>query len=267
MSYEQTSLAEEGFLAGEVTAVVATIRARYSSHFQQLWALNRLLTSAQYDLRAHPESAQELTCAVLFVRSLAHCQAVLILIERGMLGPGRAVARCALEGLFNLGACAADAKLALSFVDADQLDRRRRAKYLGQVQDPQAKAALDKVELDEILGAVQAKIDEVEAKELKTRSMGKAAGLEDMYLTAYAMLSGAVHSTVGDLDQHFRFDPNGRMEMLTEPATEGLEGVLLILGETMVSMVRAVSKVFKLDIADRCEQWLPEFQKLYATTG
>ncbi|MBI2833568.1 MAG: hypothetical protein HYX76_03970 [Acidobacteria bacterium] len=267
MTHEPTSLAEEGFLAGEVTAVVAAIRAKYSAHFRQLSALNRLLTGAQYDLRAHPESAQELTCAVLFVRSLAHCQAVLILIERGMLGPGRAIARCALEGLFNLGACAADAKLALSFIDADQLERKRRAKYLGQVQDPQARARLDQAELEAILGAVQARIDEVEAKELKTRSTAKAAGPEDMYLTAYAMLSGAVHSTVGDLDQHFRIDQNGRMEMLTEPATEHLEGVLLIVGETMVGMVRAVSKVFDLGIADRCEEWLTEFQKLYATTG
>jgi Family of unknown function (DUF5677) len=267
MTREPTSLAEEGFLAGEVTAVVAAIRAKYPAHFRQLWTLNRLLTGAQYGLRAHPESAQELTCAVLFVRSLAHCQAVVILIERGMLGPGRAVARCALEGLFNLGACAADAKLALSFIDADQLDRKRRAKYVGQVQDPQARAQLDQAELEGILSGVQARIDEVNAKELKTRNMSKAAGLEDLYLTAYAMLSGAVHSTVGELDQHFQLDRNGRMEMLTEPATEHLDGVLLIVAETMVGMVRAVSKVFDLGIADRCEEWLVEFQKLYPTTA
>lgn len=267
MSNDQSRLAEEGFLADEVVAVVATIRGRYATHFEQLRTLNRLLSGAQYALRAHPESAQEMTSAVLFVRSLAHCQAVLILIERGMLAPGKAAARCALEGLFNLGACANDPAVALQFVDADQVDRRRRAKHLGQVQDPQSRAKLDQGGLDEILKDVQAKIDEVEAKELKTRTMAQAAGLEDLYLTAYAMLSGAVHSSVGDLDQHFRIDSHGRMELLTEPTVEGLVGVLLILGETMVGLVRAISKVFDLGIAEACESWLTEFQQLYAKTG
>lgn len=123
-----------------------------------------------------------------------------------MAPSARAMIRCALEGLFNLGACAADPKMALSFVDADQVDRRRRAKYLAQVQDATAKARLDKAELQEMLQEIQLKIDEVEARELKTRERAKLAGLEDMYLTAYAMLSGAVHSTVGDLDHHFRTD-------------------------------------------------------------
>src|SRR5262245_35640447 len=105
MTNDQSRLAEEGFLADEVVAVVATIRSRYAAYFEQFRVLNRLLSGAQYNLQAHPESAQQLTCAVLFVRSLAHCQAMLILIERGMLAPAKSSARCALEGLFNLGAC------------------------------------------------------------------------------------------------------------------------------------------------------------------
>lgn len=268
MSTNPTSLADEGFLADEVAGVVSTIRDQYSSHFLELLAINRLLTRAQYQLHAHQESARELTCAALFVRSLAHCQAALILIERGMLPSARAITRCALEGLFNLGACAADWEVALAFVDANHVDRKRRAKYLRQVQDPTAKASVEQSDLDEILRHIDGKIEEVEARELRTREMAKLAGFEDMYLTAYAMLSGSVHSTVGDLDQHFRLGAGEqRLEMLTEPTVEHLEGVLLIVGETMVGLARTVEKVFDLAIIDRCEEHLVNFQRLYSNAN
>jgi len=268
MTTEPTRLADEGFLSDEVSAVVSAIRNRYPAHFREINALNRLLTVAQYRLHVHQESARELTCAALFVRSLAHCQASVILLERGMQPSARALVRCALEGLFNLGACAADWKTALAFVDADQIDRKRKARYLRQVQDPDAKATLEQSDLDEILRQIDNKIEEVEAREVRTRKMAKLAGLEDMYLTAYAQLSGAVHSTVGDLDQHFRLDASGqRLEMLTEPTVDNLDGVLLMLGETMVGLARAAKKVFDLVAFEECEGHLVAFQKLYSKTG
>lgn len=138
------------------------------------------------------------------------------------------------------------------------------AKHLAQVQDPAARIRLDKADLEEMLQQIQLKIDEVEAHELRTRDMARRAGLEDMYLTAYAMLSGAVHSTVGDLDQHFQTDPDGQgLELVTAPVVEHLEGPFLVLGETMVGLVRAATKVFNLGVANQCEEHLSRLHKLY----
>lgn len=263
MNSHPTRVAEEGFVADEISDVVAVVRQRYAAHLVEVRALNQLLTRSQYEFKVHPQSAQELTCAALFVRSLAHCQATLILLERGMMPSARAMIRCALEGLFNLGACAADSTIALSFVDADQVDRKRRAKYLAQVQDPTARARLDRAELEEMLRQIQLKIDEVELHELRTRDMARRAGLEDIYLTAYAMLSGAVHSTVGDIDQHFQKGPGGQfLELVTAPVVEDLEGPFLILGETMIGLVRAATKVFSLGVANQCEEHLSRLHSL-----
>ncbi len=260
-----TTLAEEGYLADEVSGVVEVVRAKYAAHFRDIRALNQLLTRSQYGLQIHQESAQELTCAALFVRSLAHSQAAIILLERGMASSARAMIRCALEGLFNLGACAADWRTALSFVDSDQVDRKRRAKYLSLVQDPVARAKLDRADLDKILQEVLAKIEEVDAREVKVRDMAKKAGLEDLYLTAYSSLSGAVHSTIGDLDQHFQPDPtHAKLELLPVPNVEDLHGPLLVLGETLVGLVRAASKVFDMAIIDQCESHLSSLHKLYS---
>ena len=268
MPTEPTSIAEEGFLAGDVLAVVRAVRSRYPDHFREIYALNRLLTGAQYQLQAHQESAREMTCAVLFVRSLAHCQAAVILLARGMRPSAKAMIRCALEGLFNLGACAADYKHALAFLDADHMARRRQARYLQQVQDATAKETLAQSDINDALHSIEEKIAAVEAREISARDMARRAGLEDLYLTAYAQLSGAVHSNAGDLDSHFILDESGqRLTMLTEPSIEGLEGPLLMLGETMGALARKANLVFPLDVFGQCEEHLAAFQRLYSPAG
>ena len=261
-----TTLADEGFLADEVAGAIEAVNERFVAHFGEIRAINRLMTASQYTLQVHPESAREMVSAALFIRSLAHCQAAVLLIERGMLPSARAMIRCALEGLFNLGACAADAKTALSFLDADQVDRLRRVKYFSQVQDPAARATLENSDLVKLRADIQSKIDETEARELRTREMAKAADLEDMYLTAYALLSGSVHSSVGDIDEHFVIKSEGQPpDLLTEPTLTGLEGPLLILTETMVGLVRAIAKVFSIDISDQCERHLAAVHGLHQT--
>jgi hypothetical protein len=258
-----TTLPDEGFLSDEVAGVIAAIRQKYAPHLREVRAINALLTRCQYVLEVHPQSAREMTSAALYVRSLAHCQAAFLLLERGMAASARAMTRCALEGLFNLGACATDWKVALSFIDADQVDRRRRANYLSQVQDPAARAHLSEAELAHVLLEIQAKIDETEAHGLQTRQMAKTAGLEDLYLTAYAMLSGSIHSSAGDLDQHFRVDPaDQKLELITEPVLEGLEGPILILSETMVGLVRMATKVCSLSVQHECEEHLASLHRL-----
>ena len=235
-----TRLAEEGFLADETAAVVAAMRGRYTPWLAEVRAVNALLVRPQYEMAIHPESAQEVTCAALYVRTLAHAQAAVLLLERGMAASARAMLRCALDGLFSLGACSRDAKTALSFLDTDQVDRKRRARHLAEVQDPAARAALDKQEIQAILAEAQRNIDDLGAPHLPVRELAQSAGLEDLYLTVYAFLSGAVHSSVADLDQHLQVDAEGRVSALVnEPFLERLDGLLLIAGEVMVSMMRA----------------------------
>ena len=266
MNEPLSTLAEEGFLAGEMVGVIEVILHRYPGHFAELRAINRLITASQYALQVHDQSAREMTSAALYIRSIAHCQAAIILLERGMAPSARAMIRCALEGLFNLGACASDWRLALSFLDADQIDRKRRAKYLTEVQDRLSRTNLEEQDLAQLTAQIQENIDALGAKGLRTREMAKAAGLEDLYLTAYATLSGAVHSSAGDIDEHFS-RPTGDQssELLTEPAVEGLETPLLVLSETMIGLVRAAAKVFSLDIVERCEEHLSELHKFYKT--
>lgn len=71
-----SSLSEDGFLSDEGDVVVTIVRRRYAPWLSEIRGLNRLLTEAQYGFSIRPEHAQEVICAALYVRLLAHCQAV-----------------------------------------------------------------------------------------------------------------------------------------------------------------------------------------------
>lgn len=240
-----TTLADEGFLSDETDAVVTTIRAKYVSWFSELRVLNGLLVRAQYGLTIHVQSAREVVCAALYLRALVHGQATMLLIERGMAASARAMARCAMEALFNLGACAREPAKALAFLDADEVANLRKMKYLATVKDPTARETVAESNLDQILADTQRRISELDARELKTRDMAKAAGLEDLYLTGYAFLCGAVHSSARDIDQHFEVDADGNPRALVnEPIIDGLDKLCLMVGEIMVASSRALAEVF-----------------------
>lgn len=255
MTSPGTTIATDGFAAHEVAEVVERVRNRYGRHLAPLSNINRLLTTAQYRMEAHQESAQDLTCAVLFVRTLAHCQATILLIERGMRPSARAMLRCSLEGLFNLGACASDYNAAIAFIDSHHVNRKRLGKKLAQVSSPHGRALRDQVDFDETMRTIDAEIAEVSARERQTKEMAQLAGLHDLYLTAYSLLSGAIHSTVGDLDQHLRPHPaTGRLELHTAPELDNLDREMELLATVMVSLAHAMEKVFRLDIAAECER-------------
>src|SRR5437773_8147162 len=107
------------------------------------------------------------------MRSLVHCQAGVLLIERGIDVSARAVIRCAMEGLFNLGACAKDGATALAFLDADELERRRRVKSLQQVSDSDLRHVVAQSKAEDILADSERKIEELDVHEIKVREMAR----------------------------------------------------------------------------------------------
>jgi hypothetical protein len=259
-----STLADEGFLSDEVEAVVQTVRSRYSAWLSQLYAVNKLLVQEQYSFRVNLTSARELTCASLYMRALTHCQAAVLLIERGMDASARVMIRCALEALFSLGACARDYATAVAFLDADQFERKRRMKYLQQLQEPELQEIAANPKVAKIIADSQQQIDDLDVREIKVREMAKLAGLEDLYLTGYASLCGAVHSSARDLEQHFEFDDAGNVKsMVNEPAINDLAKPCLAVGETMISILQTVAPVFRLQVNGACETHMATLRGLY----
>lgn len=180
-----------------------------------------------------------------------------------MVPSANALMRCAMEGLFNLGACAGTYEGAVAFLDAHQIDRRKQAKHLLQVTDPTSRTFLDESELQEVLAQAEARIGELGVRQLQVREMARKAGLENLYLTAYALLSGAVHSTVADLDEHYEQDDTGTIRaLIAEPVLEELGGLFLLVGEIMTGIARAAAPVLRITALEQCETRLQDLRQL-----
>ena len=128
-----TYLDEEGILADNLEVFARLVRDKYAPWVAEARAYNRIANKMQYSFKVHSESAQDLFCSALFARVLEYTQTSLLLIERGLQAPARVMLRCAVEALFNLTACSADYKTAISFMDADLITRKKTGKYLQQV--------------------------------------------------------------------------------------------------------------------------------------
>ncbi len=257
-----TTLADEGFLSEEASSVIVDIRAKYEAWFSELRILNRLLVQVQYGLSIHRESAQEMVCAMLYMRVLVHSQATVLLIERGMKASARAMARCAIEALFKLGACAREPSKALALLDADEVDRLRQAKHLADVNDPKLRETVNASDLDQIRAHIQQNVNDLDAKALNIRTMAKAADLEDLYLTGYSYLCGAVHSSAGDIDEHCEADVEGKVcALVNEPIIDGLEMLCLMVGDILFQSSRALTDVFGVSM-DACDESIKRLHSL-----
>jgi hypothetical protein len=259
-----SSFSEEGFLSDEGAAVVQIIRGNYRQWLAVIRAINNTAVELQYTLAVHEQSAREISGAALFVRTIIHVQAAVLLLERGLEAPAKVMVRCAMESLFNLGACANDAGKALAFLDADEAGKKRVAKYLLQVQDPQLKEIVSQTSVQEHLAHLEHTVENLNARELRTRDMARAADLENLYLTAYARLSEAVHSSARDLEQHFEVDEDGHILALTnEPVIKELGKIFLMLGEVLIAAIRAVAKIFLLEVEDVCRNHFEQLRQLW----
>jgi hypothetical protein len=258
-----STLSHDGFLADQTKAVIEEVRHQYGPWLSELRALNRILVRKQFELNVQNTNAQQVACAGLFVRSLAHAQAAIILLERGLKPSGRAMARCALEGTFKLVACARDYQTAVEFFEQIYVNGQRTAKYLAKITDPHTRAGVDEEMRVRMLEGTQAKIQELGASEIKARDMATRADLLDMYLTAYSFLSGAVHSSPEDIFEQFVLDGEGTIvSAITGPDTDKLGLLFMALGETMGLMANPLVTVFGLADDGECEKRVLALQAL-----
>lgn len=258
-----TYLHEEGFLADDLEAFSQKVREKYAPWLAEARAHNRVATAAQFSIRVHRESAQELSCSALYIRVLAYTQTALLLVERGLVSPARAILRCAVEALFNLRACARDSKTALAFLDADLVSRRKTGEYLQQDRCSSLKAQISDDHVPEHLATLANEIEALDAKKLQTRRLAQIADLEDWYLVTFAYLSSSVHSTVRDLEEYFEVDADGDVAgLVNEPSDHGLGLFITLAVEIQSLALEGIAKVFDIRLDPAGEAHLKALQEL-----
>lgn len=263
-----TYLEEEGILADNLETFATLVRKKYAPWVAEARAYNRIANQMQYAFKVTPESAQDRFCSALFLRVLEYTQTALLLIERGLQAPARVMLRCAVEALFNLTACSADYKTAISFMDADLITRKKTGKYLQQVSGEPLKTQVAGKDVTKRLKKLADEIESLDTKALTVRQLAKLADLEDWYLTTYAYLSSSVHSSVRDLEDYFEFDQDNKIKgMINKPSDRGLELLILLAVEIQHLAMQAAAKAFGLTVDPQAQVHLKAIQVLKVADG
>jgi hypothetical protein len=240
-------LASGGFLDPEIQRWIQESRRRYPTWFGIAVDVNRFALKVMLGLDVHNRAIGELLLATLYLRILHTFEGTILMAERGMLTQGRMLARSMLEAVFPLVAIAKDPATAGEYVEDHKLQKLkffRKAQQLGsgmleELEDPETKKLAEELK-DEV--------DSLGLKGLRTEDLAKKAGLHNWYLTAYAVLSGTVHSRVGDLEEYLVLGENEQIkEFDWGPRDKGLEKLIMTVAEAMLIAIEHVRAICKID--------------------
>jgi Family of unknown function (DUF5677) len=244
-------LNSDGFLSEEMIAVQSVIAEKYGPAIDTVRRVNRFAVKTQYSLSADADDLQKLLVAMLFARTLAHTQAAILMIERGMDAQARVMLRAGMEALFSLGAIVNDPRNATKFFDADAIQRRKLSNKSLRWTSPALKEVLEKEDVSQIKGDIDAQIAATGATSLSAEYMADEAGLTDWYLTAYAIFSYSVHSNVRDLmNHHLDNDGEGNATSIkNEPSSDSLGGLFLTAAQVILVALGAIGSLFGIEEA------------------
>lgn len=236
-------LTEHGFLDPQIGTWITDCRQRFSKWFSLAENTNKLGLQVLFQLDAHNHVIHELLLASLYLRTLHNYQGTLLMIERGMVTQGRVLARAMLDSVFPLVAIAKDHSFAETYAHnhlLQQVKYLEKAKKLTSARIPEIDDPKSSARAEEL----RSEIKRHGVKEIKTEQLAQRAGLTEWYLTAYALLSGTVHSRAGDLEEYLVMNPEGEIkEFDWGPRTKGLKTLMLSAIETMLVSIEHVQAI------------------------
>lgn len=238
-----------GFLSSQIIDVKGRICARFGPEYEEILSINRFCQARQYDIKINSDDPDQMIAAVLYARTLSTYQGLIILSERGMLDQVKMLLRCALESLFPLVAISEQSGYANKLIKSEDHEQRKNLdkliKYMVRVGEPteMLKEARDlSIEIGE-------KIKSEDIRKISVFDAAKDAGLNDWYDTLYSNLSNTVHASLRSLQDHLHLVDGGAVEALkNEPEIEGLGQIYTAAAEVMLHAIKALGKIFKIDV-------------------
>ncbi len=193
------------------------------------------------------KDGQGMLAAALFLRVLQHFQAGMLLLSKGMVASGKVAIRAELEAVFALGAVTADEANFRAFVNDDLRERldliKKAQKYDYAILKPLRDAVTDEQFAQLSREAQNAGV----ANKVTTSLLSRQAGLHDLYVSVYSLLSRSVHSGVGAVDAYLIADSNGDVrEIEYAPELDEVGDTLLTACDFLLLASDAICHQFEI---------------------
>jgi hypothetical protein len=250
-----SSLNEAGFLSTEIQQWIQKHRQANQKWFSLSERCSKLGQQILLSMKIDNENLQQILVALWFNRLLSHFQAIILLMERGMLFEAQIILRTLTEVSFSLVAVAENASLAQDFLKDDKVQQLKSLNTYMNL--PKHLRTQDQKQHDSILKIIEnlkCEICKNNYKGLKTEYIAQKANMTDNYNTIYASLCSTVHSRIRDLESHLLLTKDDNIKQLNwGPDVSGLDMVLLSANETFIVSTKRLLQLFKL------EQFAEEF--------
>lgn len=249
---------ENGFISGRIQHWINDHQTRHEAIFSTALDLNRECHKFLSGRSVALGNELQLTTSVLFARMLEIYQAILIVIGRGMTSAGRVLFRTYLEALFNFTAIHKDPHFLEEYLNQFHVQRRS---FVNRLRKSPGLEHLRKPLTDDLIAEINQKIEQEKIKELHARDAAERAGLLDVYLTAYAILSGAVHTNSADLESHLEYDEqeNAIKGFKYGPSDEETRRIVGLASMTMAEALGTISQTFGEDRTEMCAKMKDSF--------
>jgi hypothetical protein len=253
------SFEAHGFIGASIQSWIKKIHDDHSALFNIADETNKICQGSLHEIDAHNKAPQEIVIACLYIRILSNYQSIYIHCERGMLPEARAILRCMYEAVFILAAVVNDSTLTLTYIKEHDKRRHEFIQKLKKLKDKPDN--YDREKLSDLETTLQEEIKQIE--KFKTEDWAKKAGMLDVYLGAYTVLSGTVHVKISDLEQYTIVDEKGDIrDFKYGPDDTDIDSVFSSAIEFMLLAGRITLTFFKVDKSKTFDELLSRLHQV-----
>jgi hypothetical protein len=254
---------ENGFLEGRIEKWIADHRERNAALFSSGRRLNRECHRFLDARAVDPRSDLQVTTSVLFARMMELYQGIFIVIEQGMMAAGRILFRAHLEAFFYFAAIHKDPGFLKEYLNQFHIHRKALVNRIRNCNAPGIDEIRERLN-DDLISEIEETIEEEGIRRVTTEEAARRAGLHSIYVTAYALLSGAVHTTTLDLESHLDYNEQEKSirQFKYGPSDDETRRVICLAGMVMVEALENISRTFGEDRDKVCGEMKNMFQDM-----
>ena len=195
------------------------------------------------------DNGQQVLSAILYRRIVYGLEAIRLLAENELFTEARIQRRGILEALFALGALWQQPDTVVDFVNNDV---HRRIKLYTNLKKTSAKFRshhfknISTNKIDRIINDLR---KQKSGSYLSLESLSQKAGLHDLYLSDYCVLSSTAHHLAKDLERHIAVDENNNiLEFVIEDDATSEADILYPSVDQCLMASYAINEIFNLSL-------------------
>lgn len=207
--------------------------------------------STLQNLNIAGDNGQQVLSAILYRRIVYGLEAIRLLVENELFTEARIQRRGILEALFALGALWQQPDTVVDFVNNDV---HRRIKLYTNLKKTSAKFRshhfknISNNKIDQIINDLRS---QKSGSYLSLESLSQKAGLHDLYLSDYCVLSSTAHHLAKDLERHIAVDENNNiLEFVIEDDATSEADILYPSVDQGLMASYAINEIFNLDLKE-----------------